>query len=245
MSALVWSQNGGKFNNHKWKLRSLGQRHASEYLGLLHGATTEERRCQRTVQILPVNPGKHSVTNTQNIQTLETVPENDIPEAATIKVGTEAETDWWLLMSGIKSVEHGCEKHVWMWKQCWPGWKCLQTLSPDWLKILMVRNRVIVVTFGVLTTSRLRLGFLLASTTKAWCYRLGLWCEWCFDIPGICTCNGIQNNPYNILQYVKMHLFIMVNFKFSFSELYYRVIDTIMWTVNTYKWVCFTLSGLK
>lgn len=47
-------------------------------------ATKEERRCQRTVQILLVNPGKNSVTNTQNLQTLEKVPENDISEAATI-----------------------------------------------------------------------------------------------------------------------------------------------------------------
>lgn len=55
-----------------------------------------------------------------------------------------------------------------------------QTPSLDWLKILMAKSRVIVVGFGVLTTSRLWVGFPQASTSKArkkyaW-YWLDLWC---------------------------------------------------------------------
>lgn len=63
------------------------------------------------------------------------------------------------------------------WEQHWPWERLLQTLSLDWLKILMAKRRAIVVGFGVLTTSRLWLGFL-ARTSRHVRYWHDLWCEY-------------------------------------------------------------------
>lgn len=90
---------------------------------------------------------------------------------------------------------------------------CSQTPSLDWLKILMAKSRVIVASFGVLTTSRLWVGFPQAKACMvlAWlAVCIPLWYKRDSDIQGLVKS---LDSKYNLL-----YAFLYLHWKLTVEE---------------------------